>query len=235
MTLTGSGGNATVDTGGGDITLTGILGGSGGLNKAGTGTLTLGGANNYSGDTSIVAGTLLLANSNALRNSTVNVLADNGLQFNPGIGMFNLGGLGGANALTLSDTAGGAVTLSVGGNNASTMFSGGLSGDGSLTKIGSGTLILSGSNYYTGGTFLSDGTLVLADASAIADGSSLTIGADGCLLFDPSQGLAPTACRQSLAAPAVRDFAPVPEPGTLTLLAIAATILGFGIRRKVWL
>ena len=99
MTLTSSGGNNTVDTTGGNISLTGILSGSGGLNKAGAGTLSLGGTNVYCGSTSILAGVLLLANSNAVQNSTVNVSVDNGLQFLPGVGTFNLGGLAGATSL----------------------------------------------------------------------------------------------------------------------------------------
>ena len=100
MTLSGSGGNATFDTTGGNIVLSGILSGGGGLNKVGAGTLTLSSPNSFNGGTSILAGTLLLANSNAVQNSTVNVLVDNGLQFLPGIGTYDLGGLSGGNVLT---------------------------------------------------------------------------------------------------------------------------------------
>ena len=51
----------------------------------------------------------------------------------------------------LSDMAGGAVGLVVGGNGASTTFSGQIGGGGSLTKTGAGNLVLSGSDSYTGG------------------------------------------------------------------------------------
>ncbi len=71
MTLTGTGGNANVNTAGYAVTLAGQLSGPGGLNKLGANTLTLSAANTYSGDTQISGGTLTLANANALQNSTL--------------------------------------------------------------------------------------------------------------------------------------------------------------------
>jgi autotransporter-associated beta strand protein/VCBS repeat-containing protein len=60
-TLLGTTTNAvTFDTNGFDIGLSGLLDGSGGLNKQGTGTLTLSGDNIYSGSTDVAAGTLLI-------------------------------------------------------------------------------------------------------------------------------------------------------------------------------
>jgi autotransporter-associated beta strand protein len=56
----------TFDTTGGDITLNGILDGTGNLTKAGTGTLLLTGANTYAGDTIVDAGILELGNTAAL-------------------------------------------------------------------------------------------------------------------------------------------------------------------------
>ncbi|MDY0170786.1 MAG: autotransporter-associated beta strand repeat-containing protein, partial [Thermoguttaceae bacterium] len=63
MTLTGIGGDAAIDTNGHTINLSGILSGSGGLTKAGEGTLVLGGNNSYRGDTNISAGALLVNGS----------------------------------------------------------------------------------------------------------------------------------------------------------------------------
>ena len=86
--------------------------------------------------------------------------AANGLGFSAGIGTFNLGGLSGSGSFALSDTGGNAVTLQVGGNGASTSFSGAVGGNGNLAKVGSGTLILSGTNTYSGNTVISQGVLI---------------------------------------------------------------------------
>ena len=104
-----------------------------------------------------------LANSAALLNTTVAINADNGLQFSPAVGTCYLGGLSGGNLLQLSDTANGAIGLVVGGNGASTTFSGAISGYGSLTKTGNGMLLLSGPASYGGGTLLTAGTLQIGN------------------------------------------------------------------------
>jgi len=56
--LTGSHGGVTFDTTNATVTLSGVLSGVGGLTKAGTGTLTLSGANTYAGATRLVDGTV---------------------------------------------------------------------------------------------------------------------------------------------------------------------------------
>ena len=62
MTLTGSGGNATVDTAGFAVTFSGSLSGPGGLTKTDAGALILAGSNIYSGGTEVDGGTLVAAN-----------------------------------------------------------------------------------------------------------------------------------------------------------------------------
>ncbi len=65
MTLTGTNGNVTFDTTGGDINLTGALSGTGGLIKDGSGTLTLNnGGNVYQGGTVVENGVLQLYGNN---------------------------------------------------------------------------------------------------------------------------------------------------------------------------
>ncbi len=76
MTLTGSGGNATVDTAGYTVTLSGSLSGTGGLTKTDSGTLVLAAANTYTGPTTISAGTLQIGNGGS--GSIVTNVADNG-------------------------------------------------------------------------------------------------------------------------------------------------------------
>jgi autotransporter-associated beta strand protein len=64
-TLTLNAGGGTLDTNGNDITLANPVGngGSGALTKAGTGTLTLSAANDYTGGTSVAGGKLVAANA----------------------------------------------------------------------------------------------------------------------------------------------------------------------------
>ncbi len=65
LTFTGAGG---IDTNGNNITFNGAIGnnGAGGLNKLGSGTLTLNAANTYSGPTTVVAGTLAIGPNGTL-------------------------------------------------------------------------------------------------------------------------------------------------------------------------
>lgn len=177
-------------------TYSGIMSGAGSLIKVGTGTMTNSGANTYTGATTISGGALQLGDANAAHNSTVSIGVNNGLTFSSGIGSFNLGGLSGSFNETLLDTAGSAVTLNVGSNNASTTYSGVLSGAGALTKSGTGTLILSGPNTYTGVTALNGGKANAAvaenagtsgpfGASAAANPGSITFGG-GALQYSPA-------------------------------------------------
>ncbi|MFD0892065.1 autotransporter-associated beta strand repeat-containing protein [Luteolibacter ambystomatis] len=69
MNLTGTNGNLSASTAH-TITLSGILSGTGGLGKAGTGTLILSGANTYSGNTDVSGGTLLANNTTGLATGT---------------------------------------------------------------------------------------------------------------------------------------------------------------------
>ena len=66
MTLTGTGGNANVNTNSYEMLLYGALSGPGGLNKLGAGSLMLEAANTFSGNTTVAGGTLYLDNANAL-------------------------------------------------------------------------------------------------------------------------------------------------------------------------
>jgi autotransporter-associated beta strand protein len=63
MTLTGSGGNATVNTAGNTVTLSGSLFGPGGLTKTDIGTLVLSAVNTYAGPTAVNGGILSVTGS----------------------------------------------------------------------------------------------------------------------------------------------------------------------------
>jgi autotransporter-associated beta strand protein len=151
-------------------TLSGTVSGTGALIQNGSGQLTLSGSNTFTGATTVSSGTLSVANTLALQNSTLNFNGGS-VAFN-GITAVTLGGLNGAQNLSLLNQSSVAVTLTVGSNNATTTYSGVLSGAGSsLTKAGTGTLTLSGANSYNGTTTVSGGTLELPAGGVITGGA----------------------------------------------------------------
>ena len=146
------------------------------LVKVGTAsqTLTGNGTNTFSGDTTLYSGTLVVSNVLALQKSTLNV-SGGALTFAGGLTDFTLGGLSGAQNLGLTNALNAPVALSVGNNNSDTIFSGALSGSGSLKKIGSGKLTLAGVNTYTGATTVEAGTLALGCDGALSTGTQITL------------------------------------------------------------
>lgn len=78
ITLTGDGGDVTFDSNGNDIVLSGVLSGAGGLKKSGNGTLTLSGANAFTGDVTVEGGSVALGSAQLLGNLVVtsNALAN---------------------------------------------------------------------------------------------------------------------------------------------------------------
>jgi autotransporter-associated beta strand protein len=164
--------------------------------------------------------------------SVVNMSDNTVLDINDNIA--TIGGLSGpdtAQVLLGPGTAGSAV-LTVGGN-ASSEFAGTITGSGVLVKAGDGSLTLSGSNDYTQGTVVHGGTLQIGSPTALPAGGSLTIGEGDAVGL--SGGLVAAAAGQ--AVPDSCPAAPVPEPGTLALLAATALFAvggwlrgkGFGI------
>ena len=153
---------------GATVQFSGSATGSGNLSKTGDGVLNLPTPNSISVVANVSGGVIELSNANAVTNGSIGANIDNGVVFNSGIGAFNVGGLNGAGALDLADTAASPVKLVVGGNNSSSTFNGALTGAGSLVKVGTGTLSVDGAGTYTGGTFVSAG--VLASRNAVSPG-----------------------------------------------------------------
>lgn len=81
-----------------------------------------------------------------------------------------------------------------------------------LDGVGSGVLILSGTNSYGGGTIVEAGSLVVTNPAALPVDGSLTVGSSAATYFGP---IVPSP--DSAGPPA-----PVPEPNTFVLIAIAA-------------
>jgi autotransporter-associated beta strand protein len=69
----------------------------------------------------------------------------------------------------------GAATLTIGGGNPTTPFSGTISGSGGLIKTGVIPLTLSGANTYSGPTLVSNGTLRVAANGALGSGGDVTL------------------------------------------------------------
>ena len=191
-----------------DLTVGGTISGSHSLTvNGGYGTLTLSESDTYSGGTKINGGVLQLGNSAALGTGAV---AANG-------GMLDLNGYsivapsfsGSAGAITNS-ASNTTATLTVSQGTAATSFGGSIAdGAGQVAlSLSGGTLTLSGYGAYTGGTTVDGGALIITNDEALLDGSNVTVG--DAALFSPVVPLQ--------AAPAAA-IAPVPEPGTLALLA----------------
>lgn len=161
------------------------------LGRVPDGTVTLAGANTFTGALTVSAGTLkagvssVAGVSGAFGNNVALTLANaNGAAidlngFNTQLGSLLGGGAGGGNVSL------GSATLTTGADNTSTTFSGSISGTGgSLLKVGTGTLMLAGVNTYAGGTAVTDGRLVGNNDSAFGTGAiSLGKSANNIELF----------------------------------------------------
>ena len=96
--------------------------------------LTLTAAGTFGGPTTVIAGTLDLANGKSLQSSTLIAPTTGSVVFDHSVAShaFTLGGLSGQGNIVLQDGSGTAIALTVGGNNGSTTYGGSLSGSGSL-------------------------------------------------------------------------------------------------------
>ena len=156
-----------------------------------TGVVKLSAANPFNGTVTVAdeiphsaQGLLQLNHLDALASATLNNIngTSYGVSFSASAntGTFHVGAVTGSGNLTLADTAGAAVTLSVGGNDASTTYAGALLGSGSLVKTGTGTLTLAGANNFRGDTTVAAGTLAVV-APYFSDDSTVSI-AGGAIL-----------------------------------------------------
>jgi autotransporter-associated beta strand protein len=138
-----------------------VISGTGTLTQSGTDNVTLNGTNTFSGNTVIAAGSLTTGNALALQKSTLNYNGQGGALSFGTLTAATIGGLTGGQNLALTNTATAPVALTFGGPGTN-IYSGTLSGGGSVTMNATGTQTLSGVNTYTGTTTVSGGTLNLA-------------------------------------------------------------------------
>ncbi|QQE12325.1 autotransporter domain-containing protein [Planctomycetota bacterium] len=154
-----------------DLTLSGVISGTGGLAKDTNTVVTLTGSNTFSGTSSLSAGTIVLGNDDALGTATLIVTGTSSLESND-------------DARSINNTIGLVSGLTISGSN-DLALTGTISNTGSLTKTGSSTLTLSGNNIYSGGTTLNAGTLVLGHDNALGTGS-LSVTDNGTIESDNS-------------------------------------------------
>ena len=154
MTLTGIGGNATIDTASYVMTLTGAIVGVGGLNKIGLGILTLSGTNSYSGCTQVSNGTIVIGGSAALGTGGLVVSDSGSVQF----GSYNFVSNGSSSRLSggnitahshfVGSSGTGAFTQSGGTNTVSTgLYLGQYSGDSGTYQLSGGKLSATSASY----------------------------------------------------------------------------------------
>ncbi len=158
----------------------GIISGTGGLTKKGTGTLRLVNENAYTGKTIIEGGTLEITNLDdpglassigAAPDEAENLVLKSG-------GTFSLvGSATSTNRKLILDN--GDCTLNVIPGSTMTLLDV-ISGKGRLIKTGSGNLQLNAANLYTGGTIVKEGTLILgsklANTNGVGTGSITLLG-----------------------------------------------------------
>ena len=152
------------------ITAGGQISGNGSLIQSGSGTLNLMTSNNYSGGTTLNAGTVVAGNNAAFGSGGISVASNATIAAGASITLTN----------TLGVSNGATATL----NNAGygLMENGAIGGNGALNLIGAGTTTLNSANSYSGGTTLNGGSVVAGNNASFGTGniavsSSATISA----------------------------------------------------------
>ncbi|RJG41438.1 autotransporter domain-containing protein [Mesorhizobium sp. DCY119] len=219
-----------------DATVSNTISGSGTLTKTGAGTLTLTGNNDYSGGTTVAAGTLQLGQTNAAGSGGLTV---NGGTFAMGIynqTVSSLQGTGGTVNL-------GNGTLTV-NQSVNTSFDGNVNsgsigvltkqGTGTLTMNGTisgghvgiegGTLVLNGANTYGGATFLRNATLIVGDDKALSGSTLTALGPNATL----SANKAVTLANDIILQRAVNGHLTVDTNADLTLSGVISDTAGAG-------
>lgn len=189
-----------------------ILAGTAALFKTTSGTVTLSGANTYSGATLVTAGTLNLAAPNALSSSTQVTLNAATLSIganDQSVGKFTLTGGG----LLSGDTgvfSAGSFDLSSGSVSAI------LGGTGTLSKNTTGSVTLSGANIFNGVASINAGTLILTGSSA--SGGTMFVAAGAMLT-----GTGATAANVNIASGGLLSPGAATATGKLTLGGLTLT------------
>ncbi|QJE98552.1 beta strand repeat-containing protein [Luteolibacter luteus] len=141
--------------------LTGVIAGTGTFAKSGTGVLTLGAANVYTGTTTITGGLVNIGAAASFGTTPSISLDGGGIQWSAAADISTLPVTIGAAGTTFDTMANAVVLASPIGN----------SGTGPVTKTGTGSLSLGAANLYSGATTVSAGTLLATNTTGSATGS----------------------------------------------------------------
>jgi len=161
-----------LDTNAVNVTLGGIVDNTNaaGLTKLGSGTLTLGAANTYTGGTTVNAGTLQLSGAGTLGGTTGPLTVNAAILDLNGTNQ-TVGALGGTGGTILNNFGSGTSTLTAGGGALSSLIVDNSTGAGKVALVVSGGVTLTGSNTYSGGTTVSSGYLQLNTNATAAAGT----------------------------------------------------------------
>jgi autotransporter-associated beta strand protein len=191
------------------LTLSGSLGGTAGLSKVGNGTLTLSGYNNYTGGTTISAGTLVVGDPGMLGGGTYSgKITNNGaLVYASSASQALWGAISGAGAVTqtgsgaltlagvntyTADTTinGGTLTIDISGQLGGGNYSANITNNGAFVFHSISSQILSGRITGSGSVTMSGGgSLTLSGANSYTNGTSVAAGS-GLLTVQNDQSAA---------------------------------------------
>jgi autotransporter-associated beta strand protein len=238
--------------GGGSIAMTGVISGTGGVNKDSPGTLQIYGLtpNPYSGGTIVNAGTLHLGGF--IGSSSINCINPVGtgpVTLNSG-GTIEFEKVSTNNALIANGgtlytpngwgaTWSGAIslngTVTVNATYGPLTCSGAISGAGGFIKVAGGTLLLTGTNDFTGANRITAGTLQCNSASSLGTGTlDITLGVKvnlnftgtrtiAALTFNGGAPLAPGTYGSTTSPATSQNNTYFSGNGTITILPVSAT------------
>ncbi|MGL4398951.1 MAG: beta strand repeat-containing protein [Luteolibacter sp.] len=225
------------------LTLGAQVSGTFGVDKLGDGTAVLASAlNNYTGDTSVSAGTLRLAANSVIPDGigNGNVSVAGTLDLNGKTETVN--GLSGAGIIDNTLTATSSI-LTIGANDQTSTFTGTLqntSGTLGLVKTGSGVLLLTGANTLSGSVAVNSGTLAYSNAApfanasgiALSDGTTLRSDVNNATVAPPitlgatgttARITAPTSAGSGTTAVPVTFSSPISGNGNVTFIGLNGT------------
>lgn len=204
----------------GNVTMAGVLVGTGAWAVAGAGTVIFSSSNSYTGGTTVVGGTLMAGTNYAFGSGSLSISSGAILSLggftasNSAVSLSNGSIIGSGTLSAASYTAtGGRIASSIEGSSLTT----------SLVKNGLGTLSLTASNTYAGGTVINSGTVSFAIADALGAGtvflSSNTVlsyaGTGGDNLALPVTVLAGNAVIQNASGGLLTLSGPIRNQGSL--------------------